>query len=121
MKNHLTIPYKPVHCPTMVLTLAVALALTRLATAHVLGTGVPRLRCGTQAPTEEHLAAAAHFAEQETDEGLGFRAENITVNTYFHVVAPSDREEDGYLSVRGSPYFHTQFRPRRRPEAFGQA
>ena len=64
------------------------------------GTANARGRCGAPNPSDAQMQAAAEFTENEGDmAGGAFRAGTVTVNTYFHVVASSDRVEDGYLSV----------------------
>lgn len=74
-------------------------ALNRTADA-LGGTANARGRCGAPAPSDAQMQAAAEFTENEGDmAGDAFRAGTVTVNTYFHVVASSDSEEDGYLSV----------------------
>ena len=82
-----------------------ALVLAVLALAHLApATEVPPERCGAPDPSRAQLSAAAELSFQESvDRREGFRSAMITVNTYFHVVAKSSNEADGYLSVRASP------------------
>lgn len=61
--------------------------------------------CGTPEPTEAQIAQAKIFQAQEQEARLAGNttrmaaAADITVNTYFHVVASSRTTAGGYLSV----------------------
>lgn len=61
--------------------------------------------CGTTEPTEAQIAQAKIFQAQEKELRLAGNttraaaAADITINTYFHVVASSRTTAGGYLSV----------------------
>lgn len=65
--------------------------------------------CGTPEPTEAQIAQAKLFQAQEKEMRLAGNttrlaaAADITVNTYFHVVASARTTAGGYLTVGGSP------------------
>jgi hypothetical protein len=67
----------------------------------------PGALCGTPQPSKAHMAMSAQFAAKED----AFRIAGnvslaaISVPTYFHVVATSTKEADGYLSVFPPPFF----------------
>lgn len=62
--------------------------------------------CGTPEPTEAQIAMAKIFQAKEKETRLAGNttraaaAADITVNTYFHVVASSRTTAGGYLTVR---------------------
>ncbi|SPO01474.1 related to Extracellular metalloprotease MGG_08041 [Cephalotrichum gorgonifer] len=77
----------------------VALGLSSLASASLTRSARPLTRCGAPEPSREQIkAAAALLPDRKTGEGKGFRAEPVTVATYFHVVSSSEDEEDGNIS-----------------------
>ena len=84
--------------PTLALA---ALGLAHLSSAHVLRTEVPMERCGAPDPSQAQMEAAQALGQDNNTDR--FRTETVTVNTYFHIVATSKKEEDGYLSVNPLP------------------
>jgi hypothetical protein len=78
--------------------------LASTATAHVTR-GVGRA-CGTKAPSQKHIQMTQAIAAEEqqmslsTGGGSSHIAAGFVIDTWFHVVATSTRESDGYLSVR---------------------
>lgn len=58
--------------------------------------------CGAPEPSEELLFKAGEMATQEKavkESGIKFAQAAVSVPTWFHVVAASESEEDGYVSV----------------------
>lgn len=76
--------------------LASALAGSGLCSPHLVKKGF----CGTPQQTEaERQEARLQMAEVEAG-GWSMAENNITVPTYFHVVASDDTVKGGYLTVR---------------------
>lgn len=78
--------------------------LVLLVAAAAAGAFADRL-CGTPEPTEAQIAEAkALYVKEQATRLAGnttrqLAAADITVNTYFHVVASSQTTAGGYLSV----------------------
>jgi hypothetical protein len=83
--------------------------LASTVSAAVAGTKHKVFSCGTKEPSAEHIKISQKFAAQEKEfaaaGGLSTAA-TISVDVYFHVVASSTAEADGYVTVRPtSPFF----------------
>lgn len=83
-------------------SLAVTAVLASSASAHLSARNVTR-SCGTPHPTEAQIRASQQMLQQErarvaSGELRSFAT--ITVDTYFHVIAGSESEDDGYATVR---------------------
>lgn len=76
-----------------------ALGLARLSSAQ--SSQIPMERCGAPDPSRAQIEAAKILSEANNTEL--FRTETVTINTYFHIVATSKSEADGYLSVTLPP------------------
>lgn len=76
--------------------------LTALAALGV----VAQRQCGSPEPTPEQIAEAKALFKTESALRLAgnatSRAADITVNTYFHVVATSQTRAGGYVTVSSS-------------------
>lgn len=56
--------------------------------------------CANQEPSAEYIAAMRDVIENEKSGNFTPFAEDIMVDMYIHVVAPSEKPDDGYISVR---------------------
>ncbi len=76
---------------------SVAVSLASL----VRSPGAAPLVCGSPPPSEEYLAQIQKVAKMEKMGGIVFNAdeETIDVRVFFHVVASSETEEGGWVSV----------------------
>ncbi|KAL1614203.1 putative peptidase m43 pregnancy-associated plasma-a [Diplodia seriata] len=78
--------------------------LAGLMASVALGHGIHKrdtFGCGAPEPSEELLTKAGEMATQEKavkESGIKFAQAAISVPTWFHVVAASESEEDGYVS-----------------------
>lgn len=55
--------------------------------------------CGTPAPTEEQIQASKFLLERERLQVRSASERTLKVDTVFHVVAASESQEDGYVTV----------------------
>lgn len=76
-------------------------AFLGLASASVLSVNIePVQRCNEQEPSVEYLEFAGQLRSGNYTVTESQDNELIQVDTYFHVLANSSSEADGYLSVR---------------------
>lgn len=84
--------------------------LAGLMATTVLGHAVHKrdtFGCGAPEPSEALLETARQMSIQEqavSDAGIKMAQAAVSIPTWFHVVAASRTEADGYVSVSGGPY-----------------
>ena len=78
------------------------LPLLSLAAGCSVATAAGLSRCGVE-PSESFVAKAGEAFDEEARGAFDMIDDHICIDTYFHVVAGSDKPEDGYISVRTCP------------------
>lgn len=87
------------------LAVTAAAALAGSASAHLIARNTTR-SCGTPDPTKAQVEVSQQMLRQERTRVASRQLAAIEVDTYFHVVAASESEADGYATVRKNRHHH---------------
>lgn len=55
--------------------------------------------CGAPSPTEEQIEASRFLLKSERSSMRAMHPREIKVDTYFHIMIPSENRSDGYITV----------------------